>query len=116
MKSIDGGIIMKNLFIAFFLIVSSALPLSAEAMVGTVALVDDDKIVVYVDDGIGAYTGATLLSPILYVQRGDTIYNIENMYGGQTWYDKDCNEELNVFVDEYWMDDSQAIEYFSSPY
>lgn len=85
--------------------------MAAEAAQGVVALIVDDKIVVQADDILEEYTGATTFETYKNYNEGDVIYGDFNSYGINTWYDDTTNEEIEVYVDEYWMTEEQAIDY-----
>ena len=75
--------------------------MAAEAAQGVVALIVDDKIVVQADDILEEYTGATTFETYKNYNEGDVIYGDFNSY----------DEEIEVYVDEYWMTEEQAIDY-----
>ena len=85
--------------------------MAAEAAQGVVALIVDDKIVVQTDDILEEYTGATTFETYKNYNEGDVIYGDFNSYGIHTWYDDTTNEEIEVYVDEYWMTEEQAVDY-----
>ena len=85
--------------------------MAAEAARGVVALIVDDKIVVQADDILEEYTGATTFETYKNYNEGDVIYGDFNSYGIHTWYDDTTDEEIEVYVDEYWMTAEQAIDY-----
>lgn len=80
----------------------------AEAEEGVIALIVDDKIIV--EDSMGNYTGAELYS-FANINEGDTVYGELDSYGMHTWYDDFTGEEFEVYVDEFWMDGRDAVEY-----
>lgn len=96
---------------ALLIAAAAAFPATAQAASGVIALIDDNKIVLYMDDY--TYMGATIMDVRLYEDRGDRIYGVDVAYGGQTWYDREQDRELSVFVDEYWMSAEDAMRYFS---
>lgn len=100
------------LLLAFITAIFSAS--TAEAMKGYIAAVNDYKIAVYVDDGLGNYTVADMMSVVVNFERGDVIYGIENGYAGQTWYNASKDTEFNVFVDDFWVDENGVIAFFSN--
>lgn len=100
---------MKKAIIA---LVASALTLgcsvAAQAEQGVISLIVGDKIVV--EDSLGEYTCAEIYSGWAY-DEGDIIYGDLHSYGMQDWYDDTSGEEISVYVDDYWQNADQAIDY-----
>lgn len=103
---------MKKFIIPLLLILGLAAPV-ADAAKGTIALVNDDKIVVRVDGLLEQYTMGSIWGSVWNFQSGDEIFGVEDSYGRQTWYNRDRDREFDVYVDKFWADAEDAMDYFS---
>lgn len=82
--------------------------IAAQAEQGVIALVAGNKMVV--EDSLGDYTCAEIYSGCSY-DEGDLIYGDLYSYGMQDWYDDTSGEEITVYVDDYWQNAEQAMNY-----
>lgn len=79
---------------------------------GVIAYVDDDYIIV--ETSMGDYTCAEIsfITPPMYA--GDTIFGELDMYGFYKWYNREADAEFDVYVDEYWLNASAALNWLQS--
>lgn len=82
--------------------------IAAQAEQGVIALVAGNKMVV--EDSLGDYTCAEIYSGWSY-DECDLIYGDLHSYGMQDWYDDTSGEEITVYVDDYWQNAEQAMNY-----
>lgn len=97
------------LFIMAFILIS---PMASYAMSAIVVAVNPDKIVVEMDKG--SYVAGILIDRAA-VYEGDIMTNVQDNSGIQFWKDKDTGTEFPVYVEDAWVSQDTALEYFYTP-
>lgn len=103
---------IKKMILAVIFIFASVLSSVSYAAAGVIALVTDDKIIIY--DSSGSYSAGSLISvrPI-NVSRGDYIYGRIQEYGAHDFYDETADATMTIYIDEILLDADSALDYIS---
>lgn len=103
---------MKKIFLSFIMAFAFLFPISSYAMTSRVIAVNPDKIVVEIDKG--SYVAGILIDRAA-IYEGDTITNVRDDAGVQLWKDTDTDMEFSVYVEDTWVSQETAMEYFHTP-
>lgn len=103
-----------SLILALFVFATSSAVVSAEK--GIVAYCEGDSylpkmgaIVFFTNNG---YSCGRIISNFpRYTRRGDYVAGKLNMYGFQSIYDIDSDEEFSVMIEEIWLNREQAMDW-----
>lgn len=105
-------LLVRRIVLAVIFVFASLLSSISYAAEGVIALVTDDKIIIY--DSSGGYSAGSLISvrPI-NVSRGDYIYGRIQEYGAHDFYDETADATMTIYIDEILLDADSALDYIS---
>lgn len=103
---------MKKIILSFIMAFAFLFLISSFAMTAKVIAVNPDKIVLEMDKG--SYVAGILIDRAT-VYEGDIVTNMQDNSGIQFWENKDTGIKFPVYVEDTWVSQETAMEYFYTP-